>query len=62
MQDCLNEELNRLLSEEAITTLLQPIVNIEKRAVFGYEALSRGPRTAACMEPSCCLKPPSAAA
>ncbi|GGY73386.1 diguanylate phosphodiesterase [Marinobacter zhanjiangensis] len=43
MQDCLSQELNRLLTDEKITTLLQPIVNIEKKNVFGYEALSRGP-------------------
>ncbi|MBS3805730.1 MAG: EAL domain-containing protein, partial [Oleiphilaceae bacterium] len=43
MQDCLSQELNRLLAKEEITTLLQPIVNIEKKSVFGYEALSRGP-------------------
>ncbi len=43
MQDCLSQELERLLSQEKITTLLQPIVNIEKKNVFGYEALSRGP-------------------
>ncbi|MFO7995510.1 MAG: GGDEF domain-containing protein [Marinobacter sp.] len=43
MQTCLNQELKRLLSEETITTLFQPIVNVGKKAVFGYEALSRGP-------------------
>ncbi|KPQ01640.1 phosphodiesterase [Marinobacter sp. HL-58] len=43
MQDCLSQELNRLLLKEDITTLLQPIVNIDKKSVFGFEALSRGP-------------------
>jgi len=43
MQDCLSQELNRLLSKEDITTLLQPIVNIDEKSVFGFEALSRGP-------------------
>ncbi|WP_341581899.1 EAL domain-containing protein [Marinobacter metalliresistant] len=43
MQDCLSQELNRLLLKEDITTLLQPIVDIEKKSVFGFEALSRGP-------------------
>lgn len=43
MQDSLGEELNRLLLKKDITTLLQPIVNIDKKCVFGYEALSRGP-------------------
>lgn len=43
MQDCLTDELNRIIANEDIATLLQPIVNVEKRDVFGYEALSRGP-------------------
>lgn len=43
MQDCLSQELNRLLLTEDITTLLQPIVNINRKCVFGFEALSRGP-------------------
>jgi len=43
MQNCLNQELRRLLTEETVTTLFQPIVNIERKSVFGYEALSRGP-------------------
>lgn len=43
MQDCLSQELNRLLLTEDITTLLQPIVNINRKCVFGFEALSLGP-------------------
>ncbi len=43
MQDSLSQELLSLLSEESITTLFQPIVNIGEQEVFGYEALSRGP-------------------
>ena len=43
MQDSLSQELKRLLSDEKISTLLQPIVNVDKKNVFGYEALSRGP-------------------
>lgn len=43
MKDHLTQELVRLISGETISTLLQPIVNIEKKTVFGYEALSRGP-------------------
>lgn len=43
MKDRLTHELVRLISREIISTLLQPIVNIEKKTVFGYEALSRGP-------------------
>ncbi len=43
MKDHLTQELVRLISGEIISTLLQPIVNIEKKTVFGYEALSRGP-------------------
>jgi EAL domain-containing protein (putative c-di-GMP-specific phosphodiesterase class I)/GGDEF domain-containing protein len=41
--DHFTKELVRLLSGEKISTLLQPIVNIDKAQVFGYEALSRGP-------------------
>lgn len=43
MQDSLCQELKRILSEGDITTLFQPIVNVEKQSVFGYEGLSRGP-------------------
>ena len=43
MQDTLSQELKRLLSNGDITTLFQPIVDIEEKIVFGYEALSRGP-------------------
>jgi diguanylate cyclase (GGDEF)-like protein len=43
MHDCLTDELNRIIAKEDIATLLQPIIDVEKRKVFGYEALSRGP-------------------
>jgi diguanylate cyclase (GGDEF)-like protein len=43
MKDRRTQELVRLISGEIISTLLQPIVNIKKKTVFGYEALSRGP-------------------
>jgi EAL domain-containing protein (putative c-di-GMP-specific phosphodiesterase class I) len=34
--------LQRVLDERAVTTLYQPLVSIKRRAVLGYEALSRG--------------------
>ncbi|MDV2078504.1 GGDEF domain-containing protein [Marinobacter xestospongiae] len=43
MQDSLVHELQHLLADERITTLLQPIVDTAGGSVFGYEALSRGP-------------------
>ncbi|SFT55674.1 bifunctional diguanylate cyclase/phosphodiesterase [Halomonas saccharevitans] len=36
-------ELDRILREEAITPLFQPIVDAGCQGIFGYEALSRGP-------------------
>ncbi len=36
-------ELQRIVSERAITTLFQPIFRMPQRTVVGYEALSRGP-------------------
>lgn len=35
--------LGRIIHEEAISTVFQPIVDIQKGRLFGYEALSRGP-------------------
>ncbi|MDX1633588.1 MAG: GGDEF domain-containing protein [Marinobacter sp.] len=43
MQDGLGFELQSLISQERITTLLQPIVDTAEGVVYGYEALSRGP-------------------
>ncbi|WP_404366895.1 GGDEF domain-containing protein [Marinobacter sp.] len=43
MQDFLSQELKRLLSDQDVTTLFQPIINTDNKNVFGYEALSRGP-------------------
>ncbi len=39
----MRERLVRVIQEKAITTLFQPVVNLETRAIVGYEALSRGP-------------------
>jgi GGDEF domain-containing protein len=35
--------LQKILLEEKITTVYQPIIDLKKMEVFGYEALSRGP-------------------
>jgi EAL domain-containing protein (putative c-di-GMP-specific phosphodiesterase class I) len=37
------EELMRIIREEAITPVFQPIVSLRDGSVLGYEALSRGP-------------------
>lgn len=39
----LEQELDRILKDELITTLLQPIIDCDSQIVIGYEALSRGP-------------------
>lgn len=43
MKDRLHDELKHILTEGLITSLFQPIVDIDKQEVFGYESLSRGP-------------------
>ncbi len=35
--------LQKILLEEKVTTLYQPIIDLKDNTVFGYEALSRGP-------------------
>ncbi|QFT86628.1 Putative cyclic di-GMP phosphodiesterase YliE [Halomonas sp. THAF12] len=37
------DELGRILDEDAITPLFQPIVDAGCQGIFGYEALARGP-------------------
>ncbi len=37
-------ELDRILSGEAITSLYQPIVDLDRREIVAYEALARGPQ------------------
>lgn len=39
----MRERLLRTVNERLITTLFQPVVNLESRQIIGYEALSRGP-------------------
>ncbi|MDP4144567.1 MAG: GGDEF domain-containing protein [Bacillota bacterium] len=39
----MNTELDKILTEESITTLYQPIVSLGDGEIIGYEALSRGP-------------------
>lgn len=36
-------ELQRIIDQQLVTTLFQPIVDCQKRMVLGYEVLSRGP-------------------
>lgn len=38
------ETLINIISHESIRTVFQPIVSLEKGAILGYEALSRGPK------------------
>ncbi|HEV7764642.1 MAG TPA: EAL domain-containing protein [Thermoanaerobaculia bacterium] len=39
----MRERLIRTVHDRLITTVFQPVVNLETRAIVGYEALSRGP-------------------
>jgi EAL domain-containing protein (putative c-di-GMP-specific phosphodiesterase class I)/DNA-binding response OmpR family regulator len=39
----MRERLLRTIHDKLITTVFQPVVNLETRKVVGYEALSRGP-------------------
>jgi EAL domain-containing protein (putative c-di-GMP-specific phosphodiesterase class I) len=45
-------ELRRIISEESIEILFQPVVRLEDGGVIGFEALSRGPRHTAMEAPS----------
>lgn len=38
------EKLQELIIKEKITTIYQPIVNLQDHEIIGYEALSRGPK------------------
>jgi EAL domain-containing protein (putative c-di-GMP-specific phosphodiesterase class I) len=37
-------ELRRIIRDAAVSTVFQPVVDLETRAVLGWEALSRGPK------------------
>ncbi len=37
------DELDTIIRSSAVSTLFQPIINLNRRKIFGYEALSRGP-------------------
>ncbi|MDF1528407.1 MAG: EAL domain-containing protein, partial [Sedimenticola sp.] len=39
----LEDSLNRIIQERSLTVLFQPIVSNKLRAIYGYEALIRGP-------------------
>jgi EAL domain-containing protein (putative c-di-GMP-specific phosphodiesterase class I) len=45
-------ELRRILSEESIDILFQPVVELADGRIIGYEALSRGPRRTAMEAPA----------
>ncbi len=45
-------DLRRLIEEAAVSTLYQPVVDLEDGTVLGYEALSRGPKDTAFELPS----------
>ncbi|MDT8902152.1 EAL domain-containing protein [Anaeroselena agilis] len=38
------KELKKIIGQQAVTTVFQPIVSLTDGSVIGYEALSRGPR------------------
>lgn len=40
----LNVEFSKILEEESINMLFQPIVNLNENKILGYEALCRGPQ------------------
>lgn len=44
--------IKKIVDQEAISTLLQPIVHIEDRRIWGYEALSRGPSSMLLRQPA----------
>jgi EAL domain-containing protein (putative c-di-GMP-specific phosphodiesterase class I)/GGDEF domain-containing protein len=37
-------ELRRIIRDSAVSTVFQPVVDLESRAVLGWEALARGPK------------------
>jgi EAL domain-containing protein (putative c-di-GMP-specific phosphodiesterase class I)/GGDEF domain-containing protein len=37
-------EVKRIIRDEAVSTVFQPVVDLETREILGYEALSRGPK------------------
>ncbi len=43
LEDANRRELLRIIHEETITPLFQPIVHARKGTIYGYETLSRGP-------------------
>lgn len=44
LENLVYEEVDALLAQRSIRTLLQPLVRMNDRRVIGYEALSRGPQ------------------
>ncbi len=44
MSETFRRELDEVIKDQQITVLFQPIFDIKKRRIHGYEALSRGPQ------------------
>jgi EAL domain-containing protein (putative c-di-GMP-specific phosphodiesterase class I) len=49
-------ELFKILDEELITPVYQPIVNLKDGSILGYEALSRGPKNSLLANPDLLFK------
>ncbi|MBL4911454.1 MAG: GGDEF domain-containing protein [Alteromonadaceae bacterium] len=47
----MKEQLQVILAEKLITTVFQPIYNVDREIVAGYEALTRGPKNSALYAP-----------
>ena len=44
-------QLEKIIAENLITTVFQPIYDVSQEVVFGYEALTRGPKNSALYSP-----------
>ena len=40
----MKSQINRIIAENLITTVFQPIYDVKRRIILGYEALTRGPK------------------
>lgn len=39
---CTREDINKIIDSKRVSTLFQPVVSIDKKAIIGFEAFSRG--------------------
>ncbi|NOX97359.1 MAG: EAL domain-containing protein [Nitrospirae bacterium] len=46
------KELRRIIAENDVSCLFQPVVHLPSRSVFGYEALTRGPKGSTLADPA----------